>query len=177
MMRIPILFAVILLLGACVKPSMDDPDSVFYSIKPGSTLQLQRELHVLPGQVSVWFQHGNVVAEPLLDRYQPYCKFEIRTMAEYARQLEADTFIIRRAVDEIENTTSLSGMRLASQLMVADGPSVYTYVTHLYLYSPQQPDVLRLSCMHWEDVQDDNFLTVAQMREALGEWLSLELKP
>ena len=165
------------LLSACVAPMSHTPDSVFYSIHAGSVLTLHRPLGIPPEQVSVYFQHGELRNEALLDRYLPHCKFEIRTMAQTPRRVQPGRFIISRVVDETEATTALSGVYWASLQLAGGPPSVYNYVTQLYLTSAQQSDVLRLSCMHWEDVLDDNYLTVPQMREALGDWFSLTLKP
>jgi hypothetical protein len=44
------------------------------------------------------------------------------------------------------------------------------------LSSDVQPDVLRLSCMHWEDISIDKYLSVTQMRYALGKLFTLQLK-
>ena len=168
----------IIAISACAQTPVRDVSSVFYSIPAGSVLRLNQPLQIAPESVSVFMQHGNLIAEPLIDRYQPYCKFELYTMSEAARQVAPDTFVIEKVVDETELTTQLTppaARLLAGLMLVSDTPSIYTYTTHLYLHSEVQPDVYRLSCMHWEDVQDDNYLTVSQMREAMGDIFMLEL--
>lgn len=167
------------MIGACAQTPVRDVSSVFYSIPAGSVLHLNQPLQIAPESVSVFIQQGKLIAEPLIDRYQPYCKFELYAMSEAARQVAPDSFVIEKVVDEIELTTQLqtrpAAALLAGLMLVSDTPSIYTYTTHLYLHSEIQPDVYRLSCMHWEDVQDDNFLTVTQLREAMGTLLTLEL--
>ncbi len=168
----------IIAISACAQTPARDVSSVFYTIPAGSVLRLNQPLQIAPESVSVFMQHGNLIAEPLIDRYQPYCKFELYTMSEAARQVAPDTFVIEKVVDETELTTQLTppaARLLAGLMLVSDTPSIYTYTTHFYLHSEVQPDVYRLSCMHWEDVQDDNYLTVAQMREAMGDIFMLEL--
>ncbi len=166
------------IIAACAQTPVRDASSVFYSIPAGSVLRLNQPLQIAPQSVSVFMQHGNLIAEPLIDRYQPYCKFELYSMSEAPRQVAPDLFVIEKVVDETELTTQLTppaaGL-LAGLMLVSDTPSIYTYATHLYLHSDIQPEVYRLSCMHWEDVQDDNYLTVAQMREAMGDLFTLEL--
>ncbi len=167
------------IIGACAQTPVRDASSVFYSIPAGSQLRLNQPLQIAPESVSVFMQHGRLIAEPLIDRYQPYCKFELYSMSETARRVAPDSFVVEKVVDETELTTQsppdpAAGL-LAGLMLVSDTPSIYTYATHLYLHSEIQPDVYRLSCMHWEDVQDDNYLTVAQMREAMGDILTLEL--
>ncbi len=165
-------------IGACAQTPTRDASSVFYNIPAGSVLRLNQPLRIAPESVSLFMQHGSLIAEPLIDRYQPYCKFELYAMSEAARRVAPDAFVIEKAVDETELTTQLTrpaaGL-LAGLMLVSDAPSIYTYTTHLYLHSEIQPEVYRLSCMHWEDVQDDNYLTVAQMREAMGALFTLEL--
>ena len=164
---------------ACSPALVRDPSSPFYTITVGSVLQLNQPVEFAPQQVSVFMQHGRLLAEALLDRYQPYCKLELYPMSEAARRVAPDSFVIEKVVDETELTTQspadpAAGL-LASLMLVSDTPSIYTYATHLYLHSDIQPEVYRLSCMHWEDVQDDNYLTVAQIREAMGDLFTLEL--
>lgn len=56
-----------------------------------------------------------------------------------------------------------------------DSPTAENNITEIFLHSPKQPDVLRLSCMHWEDVSDANHLTIKQIRATLGKYITLKL--
>jgi len=67
-------------------------------------------------------------------------------------------------------------MMYASLRNAYDAPAVFTYTTSMMLASSRQPDVLRLSCKHWESITDDNFLSISEMRGALGEIFTLRLK-
>lgn len=161
--------------AGCSQLPARQPDSVFYNIPAGSVLQLNQDVEILPNQVSLFVQHGQRMAEILLDRYQPYCKFEIYTRSDKPRVIRADRFVIERVVDEMESTTRRGDVMLAALKMVSDSPVVFTYTTHMYLHSESQPDVYRMSCMHWESVMDDDYLTVPQMREAMGKMFTLQL--
>ena len=169
----------IIAISACAQTQARDVSSVFYSIPVGSVLRLNQPLQIAPESVSVFMQRGQLIAESLVDRYQPYCKFELYSMSDAPRTVLPDTFVIKKVVDETELTTQLptklASYRVAGLMLVSDTPSIYTYTTHLYLHSETRPDVYRMSCMHWEDIQDDNYLTVAQMREAMGTLFTLEL--
>ena len=169
------LVTVIFIAVATACSPVRDPSSPFYTITAGSVLQLNQPVEFAPQQVSVFMQHGRLQAEALLDRYQPYCKLERYTRQEHATRVQPDRFVIKRVVEETELTTQLPMPPMASLLLVGGDPSVYTYTTHLYLHSAQQPEVYRLSCMHWEDILDDRYLSVAQMREAMGPLFTLEL--
>jgi hypothetical protein len=57
-----------------------------------------------------------------------------------------------------------------------DRSYVFNYATLMYLNSDKQKDVYRLTCQHWEDVMDDRHLTISQMRGAMGDVFTLEIK-
>ena len=53
------------------------------------------------------------------------------------------------------------------------GSSPIPYATVFDLRSDTQPDVLRMTCMHWEDPTDARFLTLSEIRQALGDYISI----
>ena len=53
---------------------------------------------------------------------------------------------------------------------------VFNYATMLYLHSERQNDVYRMTCQHWEEIRDGRYLSVAQMRKAMGEIFTLLIK-
>jgi len=53
---------------------------------------------------------------------------------------------------------------------------MFNYATLMYLNSEKQKDVYRITCQHWEDVMDDRHLTIKQMRQAMGDVFTLNLK-
>lgn len=165
----------VMTLSACANNSTSSAYTYSYAVPTGSTLQLNTTLEIMPEQVSVYMQNGKVVAEDVIDRYYPYCKFEIYSIDDSRRQVEPDRFTIRRVVDEMEETAALATQQFASLNLVSNGPIVYTYVTNMYLHSDNQPDVYRMACMHWESVLDDNYLTAEQMRTAMGDLFTLKL--
>jgi hypothetical protein len=58
-----------------------------------------------------------------------------------------------------------------------DGPSHWTFITHLRLRSERQPQVRQLSCQHWDDPALGVPLTIRQIRETLRGIFALELRP
>jgi hypothetical protein len=173
----------IVLLGvlpvSCVHESGKNESSHFFSVKQGSRLVLNRALTIPPNQVSVYVQNGEVKSQPDVDFYYPNCKFELYSISEQQRRVEPDTFRVHRVVDE-RNEVSL-GQRTyaplggAVGLSMGDAPQVYNYTTVMYLESALQPDVFRITCQHWEDVFFDKYLSIEQMRQAMGGVFTLEL--
>ena len=109
----------------------------------------------------------------------PHCQLEVRNISATPQTIEPDVFSVIR-IRKMEEEVALP-YRLASASMLhgskdADGGPVWlAYRTEMYLHSDQQPDVLRLICGHLEIPNDAKHLTVAQMREALGNIIRLEL--
>ena len=56
-----------------------------------------------------------------------------------------------------------------------DGPVHLTYSTTMYLESRIQPDVFRMECKRWDWPADGKFLSINEMRQALGDYFTLTL--
>ncbi|MGB5396341.1 MAG: hypothetical protein WBN96_04280 [Gammaproteobacteria bacterium] len=162
------------LLAACASGPFDE-QSRFSSIPVGSELVLNQVIDIAPDQVAVHMQNGKLMEYSAMNHYQPHCKFEIYTMAETPRQVQPDSFLITRVVDNME-MTSLRPSTMAGLMTALDGPDIVTYATYLYLSSAKQPDVFRMSCMHWEDISVRRYLSISEMRRAMGERFSLQIK-
>ncbi|UCE88088.1 MAG: hypothetical protein JSW10_06830 [Pseudomonadota bacterium] len=148
-------------------------DSLFYTIPAGSRLTLNRPLAIPAGKAAVFLADGEIKALTAIDPYYPHCKFEVLHIRRTEQIVEADTFTVRRVQLE-EFAQDTAPVQLAGMLL-ADSASPEPWATHLYLDSPRQPDVLRMSCQHWEDPPMANHLTVRQIRTALGDWFTLTL--
>ena len=185
--KIPCCIALLItvaLLTACVSNETKDESSPFYSIAVNSTLKLNQSLTIAGGQVAIYLQNGKIISEDKIDIYNPNCKFEIYTMSDKSRTVAADSFLVTKVVNDIEST-SLPG---TLQLAVLDNALAagmlsgmldrgsMNYTTTMYLHSDRQKDVYRMSCQHWEDVIDDKYLSISEMRQAMGEVFTLELK-
>lgn len=164
---------------SCVHESGKGESSHFFSVKQGSRLVLNRALTIPPDQVSVYVQDGEVKSQPEVDFYSPNCKFELYRISEQQRRVEPDTFNVHKVVDErIEVSIgheTYAALGDAIGISAADAPQVYNYTTVMYLDSVFQPAVFRITCQHWEDVFVDKYLSIEQMRQAMGGVFTLEL--
>ncbi|KPK56011.1 MAG: hypothetical protein AMS22_02710 [Thiotrichales bacterium SG8_50] len=149
----------------------------YYAIPVGSELVLNRAITVAGNTVSVFLQDGKLLAKGERDQYRPNCKFELYTMSAQARTVEPDTFMITRLVmeDDAGIGTGFSVFAGGSLGMGGDSPSMTDYRTVMYLRSERQRDVSRLSCQHWEDPTVAEHLRLAQIRQALGEIMTLTI--
>jgi hypothetical protein len=57
------------------------------------------------------------------------------------------------------------------------GSAIQTFATILYLRSERQPEALRLTCGHWDYPPWATHLSIAQIRQTLGEVMTLRIAP
>lgn len=171
------LFCVTILIGACETQAVKNEDSQFYSVPLGSQFTLNRDITIPPDQTSVYLQYGKVLASGGVDFYKPHCKFELYTISTQARIVKPDTFTVIRIVDRREDVSTrwpvYAGLGLS--LSYGDGPIHMTYSTAMYLESDVQPDVFRMDCKRWDDPTIGEYLSIREMRDALGDYFTLEL--
>jgi hypothetical protein len=173
--------SVLLTLFACSANDTKDENSAFYSVPVGSSIVLNRDVTISGEQVAIYTQNGELMSYDEVDKYNPNCKFEIYTMSKQPRTVHRDTFEIIKVVDEIESSSLKKSVQVAmpgDAMMFGslDRSYVFNYATMMYLNSEKQKDVYRMTCQHWEDIMDDRYLTVAQMREAMGVIFTLVIK-
>ncbi|MCK4742309.1 MAG: hypothetical protein KAT25_00665 [Sulfuriflexus sp.] len=161
-------------LAGCAYQPPKDISSSFYSPPVGSQLQLHKTLTIPANDTQVRIQDGKVISSSWdLDAYYPNCNFELHKRAEVARTIQPDIFIISRVVRDTEN------VMLHSPIIVArssgNGAPSVDYITIMDLSSPRQPEVMRLTCQHWEDPSDSYHLSIKQIRKTLGELFTLTL--
>jgi hypothetical protein len=136
----------------------NDPESRFYQIRAGSKLVLHRELQIPAERAHVSFQHGRLVNG--LDNYAVGCELEVRDLGPGI--VQPGTFMVRRA---------------ESSRQWISRPGILRFYRTIYLHSDTQPGVMQLVCQTWSGPLYPAEISVPQMREALGELLTLELAP
>lgn len=172
------LVSLLVMLFACSVHDTRDESSVYFAVPVGSMLKLNIDVTISGDQVATYVQNGELMSYDSVDKYYPNCKFEIYTMSEQSREVEQDTFEIIKVVDEVESSsiqssTHLAALGTAYAFGMLDRSYVFNYATMMYLKSERQKDVYRMTCQHWQDMRDDRYLTVEQMRTAMGDVFTL----
>lgn len=172
--------------AACGINKTKDEDSPFYAVAVGSLLVLNQDVTIPGNEVAIYVQNGEILPYREVDKYQPNCKFEIFTISEKPRNVQADTFAIIKVEDDIESSSIKAATQLASldnvltkkfnAFGMLDQSEVFNYSTYMYLRSDKQKDVYRMICQHWESVMDDKHLSISQMRGAMGAVFTLKIK-
>ncbi len=163
-------------LTACTEANViKDTSSQFYSVTVGATFTLNRPITILPNMTSVYLQNGKTSSSRDIDFYYPNCKFELYTISESERTVQPDTFVVTRIIDDAENASIDEVLYASLASGGSDGPLFLNYLTMMYLKSEKQPDVYRITCQNWDDVPDGKYLSIDQMRQALGDVFTLTL--
>ena len=171
--RIPCLLLVTLLSGCATAPD---------AVPTGhqGRLVLRQALAIPPDAATVRLQHGRIVPNNAVQEQDPFCIFEIDTVAPGEQTVRPGTFTITRVSRSVE---TFAGMPVFPfrPLRVAlgdgdDGPSQIYYKTTFRLSAPDQP-VRALACMSNQYMPGNpimRHLTLAEIRQALGTWFNLE---
>lgn len=164
-----------LVLSGCVSHLYNE-DSEFTRIPAGSSLKLNQSIHIAANRLAVFMQDGNIEPYSAINKYYPYCKFELYTLSDHARTVQPDNFSIVKVADETDMSSLRQPMYAGLQISgvyADDGPDIVTFTTYLYLRSKSQKDVYRISCMQWALVNEGRYLTIAEMRKAMGGLFTL----
>ena len=169
------LFLVLLaaFLHACHLPLDLDEDPVRY-LSSGVAIELNQTITIPADSASIYIQGGKILPYPAIDQYYPHCKFESRLRLEESQQIDADRFTVERV--RLDGDYAWLGIFSDDQegiSLASDGPSPQNYAILIYLYSAQQPQILRLVCSHWEDPVDAEFLTIRQIKTTLGNIITI----
>ena len=145
-------------LAGCQTSAMYDIKSPGYRIPPGSSLVLNKELTIPSGQRHVKLQHGQPVAG--VDDFKVNCQVRVYDLGLEA--IRPDTFRITR-VDEGREWESI--------------PYRLRFFRTLNIRSDAQPEVLKLICQKIDDRFAGRNISVPQMQEALGDYVTFRFAP
>lgn len=167
------------LLAGCAGAHEYGPNSPYYTYPVGMTIELLQPLAIPPGEASVRLQYGRTVARNGVQEVDPYCVFEIDTVSASAQTVPPARFRVIRVQRRMETFSGMPALpwrAFAVGLGRDDGPSHLYYVTEFRLQANGHPVVRSLACQHnVADVAIPRHLTMAEMRQALGNYFSLDL--
>lgn len=167
------------LLAACVPLGSGDTASPHYAYSTGWTVRLERPLTIPGGAATVRLQYGRIVPRNGVQEHDPFCVVELETVREAAQTLQPGRFAVWRVTRSADPVSA--GMRtpfVRTRLTQGhDAPSFLYYVTAFRLRDPAQPTLRGMRCA-WNRMAPGNrhamrHLTLAEMRAALGGWMTL----
>lgn len=150
------LLACTALLAGCQTVTTTDPDSVWFKIRTGSKLVLNKELEIPEGRAHVMLQHGTVATGA--SELDVACRFEVRDLGP--RTIHPDTFILTNISSGREWVNHPYDMR-------------FFKVFHLKS-EQQQKDIMPMVCEYTTWPLQGKPVTVTEIREALGDYFTFE---
>jgi hypothetical protein len=166
------------LLAGCAGLQSDDPASPHYVFDPGWVVQVNRALTIPPGAATVRLQGGRIVARNSVQEYAPFCIVELETVRDQAQILQPGRFAVWRVTRHVDPISAAAPAPLRT-VRYDDGgePSFFYYITQFRVRDPQPPNLRSLRCA-WDQLAPGHrpfmrHLTLAEMRGALGDWVSL----
>ncbi len=172
----PILSILLAALLAGCSNFMGRPDN---SLDTGYRVVLHKPLTIVPEVTRVFLQAGEAFPQYGLNEYEPHCSFEVRkVLPKQPQTIEPDTFKVTRVQRLIEEVVWLRPVQVASLQLanaaVDSSPSDIFEGYHFWLYSEDQPDVLRMTCRYiLTEPWNSRTPTLAEMRFSLGEIATL----
>ncbi len=146
----------------------------FGTLPVGTHVLLRVPLEVAANHTRVFIQNGRVSGAR--NEYAVFCAFELRMLAERARQIEADDFLITAVRPGF--TEVVMDWRPRQLASATDGysPAMISRYFHYRLGSARQPDVMRLSCYGaFDDPPWAYPPTIAEIRATLQGIAELQL--
>lgn len=148
-------------LAGCHSAPQHDPASRYYVIPVGSTIELRKAVTIPPNTAHINLQYGKLVDDRDRDLYYPHCRFEISDLSDEPRVIQPDTFRITRVVN---------------RTWVDSKPDLVDYITKLWIHSDRTPDVLYMYCAQYNTDPFPDWVTIAGMQEAWGEYFTIHLE-
>jgi len=146
-----VLFA--LFLAGCQTTATTDVNSVWFKIRPGSTLALTRPVEIPAGEAHIDLQNGQLSGA--VDEYTVNCSFRIENLGPHT--VAPDTFQITDASD--------------SQEWISQ-PDIMRFYKELRLKSERQPEVLKLVCQDWDGPLQGRPVSVGEIEKAVGAYFT-----
>jgi hypothetical protein len=169
------------LLSACAGASGYGPESPHYAYPADLRISLLKPLEIPPASATVRLQYGHPVARNGVQETDPHCIFELETVSDGPQQVRPDQFQVTRFQRRIEAHSGMPVMQfhaMRTGFGQDDGPSQIYYVSEFRLRSASQPTVRALTCLSNQQapgIAIPRHLALAEIRQALGAYFSLEL--
>ncbi|WP_296642337.1 hypothetical protein [Thiobacillus sp. 65-1402] len=168
----------VLLLGGCAGLQSPDPASPYYAYAPGWTVQLNRPLTIPPDAATVRLQYGRIVPRNSVQEYAPFCVVELNTVRAEAQTLQPGRFEVWRVTRSVSPVAATASPFVKAGFVADDGDPTFLYFkTEFRLRDTAQPNLRGMSCA-WNQMAPGNralmrHLTLDEIRQALGGWMSL----
>lgn len=184
MQNISFLFrlSLVALLSACQTYNTSvDKDSPAYTLPVGSIIELNQPINVYSGYSRSFIQFGEAVKSREVNQRYPWCQFRLYEppeALETKRSILADKFLVTQSNRRFEIVASRPQLLASSMLlfnMLDDDPSDQNLSSIMKIQSEKQPQVVEFKCSIFTEPQINNYLSISEMQQALGDIVTIHL--
>jgi hypothetical protein len=183
------IIATLLLISSCSQWQVTDPSSPYFMPLPGSKVIVHQRLEVPPGRTRVFFQYGKLIPQRKIFQYDINCELEINKLADTVRYIEPGTYTVIRTRRQTESIIQNEQLAQPVQLALLDtsmlgvmatigddaGSSMQFEIIRLRLQGEENSLLRELACRGaLTDPSDMEMPTIAEMRQALGDYVSIQ---
>lgn len=142
-------------------------------------LQIRQSFEDLPNGTYLDFQQGQLIIPGNLDRWTTYCRLYVYNPAQ-GPDYRSTVLPGSVAITEVKAayySSDYPSRPFFGDLSwgVRDMPAYYLYQVGMRLSAPDQPDLRSLVCYKkWAVPRADQYPTLAEIRRALGDLISIE---
>ncbi|MBX2868761.1 MAG: hypothetical protein KTR18_08800 [Acidiferrobacterales bacterium] len=151
------------------------PGSSYFSA--GDTVVLNQEVRIGAGS-RVYIQGGEAKPRKDVHEARPYCYISLyrsSAVIETPVTVAADKFTVSKTSNYYELVqSSADPFQVASRSFFQED-SEKTLITRIRISSTTQPEVVGLHCGIWAVAGERNHVSLAEIKSALGDLISLEL--
>lgn len=148
-----IIFALTFSLVSCATSGGGSANYI-YNIKKGDSFVLKKDINIPAREAHVIIQDGNIKNFSDIDKYAPWCRFEVNTKG--AQTIKPETFTVTKV----------------SQNQISVLPGTFNYYVKYDLSAANNKNVRSLACGAWGS-STDNYITFPQMQQALGNYFEI----
>lgn len=171
---IGLILSTILALSACATQTEKDQDSNTYSVPVGSTLTLKQGITIPANLARRFFQYGQAMKESDTNPYYPHCSILMNTLTDHQRTIKPTVFEIYKVLDG-EEVAQQHILYAQNFLASSGGPLIIGYTSYYYLRSADNPDVRSLECIQWDTPVTAEYLSINEIKNALGNYFDLQI--
>jgi len=150
MFRHLVIFAFAIILVGCAS-SGGGSGNYIYAVSKGDKFVLKQDIAIAAREAHVMLQDGKIKSFSNVDKYAPFCRFEVNTKGE--QTIKPDTFTVTKVSQ--------------NQLKVL--PGTFNYSVKFDLSAANNPNIRSLVCGAWGS-GTDTYITFPQMQQALGSY-------
>ena len=146
-------------------------------VRPGDHVILNQDI-VVGGGSRIYIQHGKTADNKSLQHREPYCYFHVyrdSSLVATPLSVAADRFQINKTGRGVEYSMDATpGYLMAGFGFFNQDASAQNLMIRFALSSESQPEVRWLKCGVFAVLNERNFLTIEEIREVLGDLVTLE---